>query len=451
VPFFLDTIVLKHFVQTYQSNRKIKLESWVGFIGNKVSSYTGGANSLDIDATCRDLIEEQFGKSKTPAEWIDTLLNLGHLAWRAQSLKVTNAVPALGFFMESASEFGRMLHAMRNYILAQIVSRAPLEDNATQQFRLELQQALDTKIKTLNEDRQRQEKQHYLAKKIFKSSAEDIRNILTAWDNAIRNLAYLGEDYAVITSQREAELFPGMEFPTTINYTTLNASLNKTNPLAPNPNILSILQLCFTDIYLNQGKGPHEARVTIAQYEKLVHEDYYKKHGDERINAMIYSQQGGEAPTPHGSAGSATNASGTPRESERNPTQQPRDETPTSNSALAANLTGSAASGSTSPARSSSTSVTLQESESKQQRPPSLNTSVSSPQATMRGTAGILAGLSLEPSVAPSQTLPIEEEEYLADADFTDEFAATSTPPHEALGLNHLNQESRSESPSPRR
>jgi hypothetical protein len=275
---FLDPVVLKQYIKEYEKKRTEKLSTTLGYLGNQISSYFGGANSLDVEKTCKGF-KKSFVEDKAPKDRITLLLKLGRTGWIAQNLKLTNSIPSLlqslaKLWMDSASDYAKNLAAIRNDMLAQILSNEVLPNEAEQTYKLQIRAELDATNAQLEQDRQKQQLAWYQAIK-SKKSVDDIRKCKAAYDATLRDMAYLGNDFHLLTSGRMDELFPGAETPTEINEHSLDSELNRDDQHKPNPHIPSILQLIYAEMYIKKELSTRLGEdATVKGFETLARKEF---------------------------------------------------------------------------------------------------------------------------------------------------------------------------------
>jgi hypothetical protein len=273
VPFF-KPVILCQFIDEYNARRTSKLGTTWGFIGNTISAYSGGANTIDIEKTCIDY-KTNFGTAETPEEWVKLILSLGNTAWHSQDRKVSAS---------SFSDFCQTLHAIRSYILMTLKT-TPGANEVENDFKEQLTLEINDKIKEIKEARQREEQNLYVLINRTpsndsiqeKKTAEKIKECTLALDNAVRDLAYLGDNYYVLVSQRIKKLFPSATFPEAEPADLPHVRIKQDDSLKPNPRIPAILHLNYVDIFLRtHGKPP--------VIERAVFEDLTKKKFDRTYN-----------------------------------------------------------------------------------------------------------------------------------------------------------------------
>jgi len=284
---FLDPIVLKQFILEYEEIRKAKISTVVGFIGDKASSHLGGADSVQIEDTCRTL-KDSFKTDRQPAQLIDLLLNLGRTGFKAQHLKLS----------KSASDLLKNLNAIRSYILLQIASKTPLENASEEQLRTATKTALENQLAAL--EKARKEQQDAWHKKVLnkdKDSAKNIKQAQDDYDAIVRDLAYLGNDLPLLTSGRIQEIFPGLAYP--IETQELNAELNRKKIQKPNVNIPGIFQLAYAEIYVHE-----ELQVSLGKNATIL--ELERKAYKNRQNNNSSSSASAAAPAASASSSSST-------------------------------------------------------------------------------------------------------------------------------------------------
>jgi hypothetical protein len=297
VPTFLDPVVLKQYITEYETKRKDKLSTPTGYLGNKFSSLLGGANSVDIENTCKGF-KHSFVAERSAKDQVKTLLRLGRTSWSSQNLKFSNNLSylvkaAAQLLIDTASDYSKNLSAIRNHMLQQILDESVPSDPKEQAYKIQVRAELDAQLRELDQVRATKQAAWYQAIK-DKKSVDDIRKCQVEYDASVRDLAYLGNDFYVLTSGRLNELFPGVEYPIEVNINALDAELNRDNLHKPNPHIPSILQLIYAEMYmrsdLNHRLGDE---ATVDGFIKLARREYdaQTKAGNVDISSSVNGQQ----------------------------------------------------------------------------------------------------------------------------------------------------------------
>jgi hypothetical protein len=317
VPSFLDPVVLKQYITEYETKRKDKLSTPTGYLGNKFSSLLGGANSVDIENTCKGF-KHSFVAERSAKDQIKTLLRLGRTSWSSQNLKFSNNLPYVvrafaQLLIDLASDYSKNLSAIRNHMLQQILDESVLVDAKEQAYKTEVRKELDAQLNKLDENRATKQLALYQAQKA-KKSVDDIKKCQAEYDDSMRDLAYLGNDFYVLTSARLNELFPGVEYPVEVNINALDAELNRDNQHKPNPHIPSILQLIYAEMYMRSDLSHRLGDdATVDGFIKLARKEYEAqiKAGNIDIDNAQNQQQSQSSP-PIPPLGATLHTSSTP-------------------------------------------------------------------------------------------------------------------------------------------
>jgi hypothetical protein len=254
VPFF-NPVFLNQFIDDYLARRAKKIGTTLGFLGNTISSWSGGANTLNIDNACRDY-KINFGSADKPQDWVTLLLSLGQTAWHSQDLKVMSS---------SSSDFCQTMHAIRSYILITLKTSESDVETDKVVFREALNKAIESKIKDIKILREAEEQNLYKLMTATpshdsaqeKKTNDKINESRAALDNYVRDLAYLGDNYYVLISQRVHKLFYGATYPEANKADLPHVRIKHDPTLKPNPRIPAILHLNYVDMFLEaNGKPP---------------------------------------------------------------------------------------------------------------------------------------------------------------------------------------------------
>ena len=297
---FLDPVVLKQYIKEYEKKRTEKLSTTTGYIGNMISSYFGGASSLDVEKTCKGF-KKSFVEDKAPKDRITLLLKLGRTGWLAQNLKLTNSIPSLlqsiaKLWMESASDYAKNLAAIRNDMLAQILSDEVLPNEQEQAYKLQVRAELEASIAKLDADRENLQTAWYMAIKT-KKSVDDVKKCQAEYDAALRDLAYLGNDYHLLTSARVDELFPGSQYPSDVNEHALDAELNRNDSHKPNPHIPLLLQSVYAELYIKKELSTRLGEdANVKGFETLARKEFNEEAKAGQTTPLLTSQT---PPTMH--------------------------------------------------------------------------------------------------------------------------------------------------------
>jgi hypothetical protein len=288
VTTFLDPVVSKQYITEYQTKRKNKLGTVIGYLGDKISYVFGGANTLDIDTTCKSF-KKSFVEKTTPKDRIETLLTMGRTSWISQDLKLSKNLPYLmqpfaHLFTESASEYSKNLSAIIKDWLTQINDPQILPDPQEQAYKLQVRAELYAQLAQLEGVSEKAKQAWYKAIK-GKQSIENIKNLQAEYDASIRDLAYLGDDFHVLTSGRLQELFPGVEFTVESNAKGLGSELNRGNQHEPNPHIPNILQPIYAEMYMKSELSHRLGDdATVEGFIKLARKEFEAENKAGKVN-----------------------------------------------------------------------------------------------------------------------------------------------------------------------